>query len=168
LVQPKYRVEPRGSSPPPSPPLCLYIVSSFAVCNDVIDFSISHQVEFMVEDEMVEIVPNMNMEFHRCNLSTALQNLETSGTEEERQMHFPPSSVVVCCKGNCLYIAVNLVRPFVRRALEAFYKHDKPEAYADRDTRSSSRQPREANNEPRGPLKAALRSFKIFAELPGN
>ena len=58
LVQSKYRVEPRGSSPP----LCLYIVSSFAVCNDVIDFSISHQVEFMAEDEMVGIVPNMNME----------------------------------------------------------------------------------------------------------
>lgn len=43
---------------------------------------------------------------------------------------------------------VNLVRPFVRRALEAFYKHDKPEADVDRDTRSS-RQQREANNEPR-------------------
>ncbi|KAH0904804.1 hypothetical protein HID58_044307, partial [Brassica napus] len=55
LVQSKYRVEPRGSSPPPPPPppLCLYIVSLFAVCNDV---------EFMAEDEMVEIVPNMNME----------------------------------------------------------------------------------------------------------
>ncbi|CAN6926303.1 unnamed protein product, partial [Brassica oleracea] len=61
--QSKYRVERRGSSPPPPPPpLCLYIVSLFAVCNDVIDFSISHQVEFMAEDEMVEIVPNMNME----------------------------------------------------------------------------------------------------------
>ena len=45
---------------------------------------------------------------------------------------------------NVSAMEVNLVRPFARRALEAFYKHDKPEAYADRDTRSSSRQPREA------------------------
>lgn len=49
---------------------------------------------------------------------------------------------------------VNLVRPFVIRALEAFYKHDKPERDADRDARSSSssssrQPPREANNEPR-------------------
>lgn len=50
---------------------------------------------------------------------------------------------------NVSAMEVNLVRPFVRRALEAFYKHDKPEADVDRDTRSSNRQPREANNEPR-------------------
>ncbi|KAH0927403.1 hypothetical protein HID58_019659, partial [Brassica napus] len=37
---------------------------------------------------------------------------------------------------------------FVRRAFKAFYKHYKPEANAYRDSRSS-RQPREANNEPR-------------------
>uniref|UniRef100_A0A1J3IBS0 DNA replication complex GINS protein PSF2 n=1 Tax=Noccaea caerulescens TaxID=107243 RepID=A0A1J3IBS0_NOCCA len=54
---------------------------------------------------------------------------------------------------NVSAMEVNLVRPFVRRALEAFYKHDKPEADVDRDTRSSSRQPREANNEPRRPLR---------------
>lgn len=49
---------------------------------------------------------------------------------------------------NVSAMEVNLVRPFARRALEAFYKHDKPEAAADRNTRSS-RQPREANDEPR-------------------
>lgn len=43
---------------------------------------------------------------------------------------------------------VKLVCPFVRRALKAFYKKDKPEANANRDSRSS-RQRREANNEPR-------------------
>ena len=49
---------------------------------------------------------------------------------------------------NVSAMEVNLVRPFARRALEAFYKHDKPEVVADRNTRSS-RQPREANDEPR-------------------
>ncbi|WZZ02802.1 hypothetical protein YC2023_088723 [Brassica napus] len=39
--------------------------------------------------------------------------------------------------------------------------HDKPEADADADTRSSSRQPREASNEPRT-SKATLRNFEIF------
>ncbi|WZY83688.1 hypothetical protein YC2023_030072 [Brassica napus] len=53
---------------------------------------------------------------------------------------------------NVSAMEVNLVRPFARRALEAFYKHDKPEAAADRNTRSS-RQPREANDEPRRPLR---------------
>ncbi|XP_010486970.1 PREDICTED: DNA replication complex GINS protein PSF2 [Camelina sativa] len=53
---------------------------------------------------------------------------------------------------NVSAMEVNIVRPFVRRALEAFYKHDKPEADVDRDTRSS-RQQREANNEPRRPLR---------------
>ncbi|CDY50528.1 BnaA01g30520D [Brassica napus] len=50
---------------------------------------------------------------------------------------------------NVSAMEVNLVRLFVRRALEEFYKHDKTEADADADTRRSSRQPREANNEPR-------------------
>ncbi|CAF1935145.1 hypothetical protein HID58_068406 [Brassica napus] len=49
---------------------------------------------------------------------------------------------------NVSAMEVNLVRPFVRRAFKAFYKHYKPEANAYRDSRSS-RQPREANNEPR-------------------
>ncbi|KAJ4886421.1 DNA replication complex GINS protein PSF2 [Raphanus sativus] len=59
---------------------------------------------------------------------------------------------------NVSAMEVNLVRPFVIRALEAFYKHDKPERDADRDARSSSssssrQPPREANNEPRRPLR---------------
>ncbi|KAH0943836.1 hypothetical protein HID58_003473 [Brassica napus] len=62
---------------------------------------------------------------------------------------------------NVSAMEVNLVRLFVRRALEEFYKHDKTEADADADTRRSSRQPREANNEPRT-SKATLRSFEIF------
>ncbi|CAH2053896.1 unnamed protein product [Thlaspi arvense] len=73
---------------------------------------------------------------------------------------------------NVSAMEVNLVRPFVRRALEAFYKHDKPEADVDRDTRSS-RQPREANNEPRelqcpclSEKKSQVSSVPIFVELP--
>ncbi|KAJ4872988.1 DNA replication complex GINS protein PSF2 [Raphanus sativus] len=57
---------------------------------------------------------------------------------------------------NVSAMEVNLVRPFVIRALEAFYRHDKPERDADRDARSSSssrQPPREANNEPRRPLR---------------
>lgn len=50
---------------------------------------------------------------------------------------------------NVSAMEVNLVRPFVRRALEAFYKHDKPEADVDRDTRSSRQQREANNNEPR-------------------
>lgn len=42
---------------------------------------------------------------------------------------------------------VNIVRPFVRRALQAFYKHDKPEPTLDRNERPQRRQ--EASNEPR-------------------
>jgi len=56
---------------------------------------------------------------------------------------------------------VNIVRPFVIRALEAFYKHDKPEADVDRDTRSS-RQQRETNNEPRVRLFSLHTSHSIF------
>ncbi|XP_010558802.1 PREDICTED: DNA replication complex GINS protein PSF2 [Tarenaya hassleriana] len=53
---------------------------------------------------------------------------------------------------NLSAMEVNLVRPFVRRALEAFYKHDKPEPAQDRDARTS-RQQRQASNEPRRPLR---------------
>lgn len=43
---------------------------------------------------------------------------------------------------------VNIIRPFVGRALQAFYKHDNPEKIPDVD-RASSAQTRAANNEPR-------------------
>ncbi|KAM7265093.1 hypothetical protein ACFE04_002776 [Oxalis oulophora] len=47
---------------------------------------------------------------------------------------------------------VNLVRPFVGRALQAFYKHDNPEVMPDTDTNSDTR-PQMTTNLPRRPLK---------------
>lgn len=40
---------------------------------------------------------------------------------------------------------VNIVRPFVGRALQAFYKHDSPDLIPDQD-RVSDRRPQVANN----------------------
>lgn len=52
---------------------------------------------------------------------------------------------------NLSAMEVNIVRPFVRRALQAFYKHDKPEPTLDRNERPQRRQ--EASNEPRRHLR---------------
>ncbi|KAL4295953.1 hypothetical protein GQ457_12G031810 [Hibiscus cannabinus] len=49
---------------------------------------------------------------------------------------------------NLSAMEVNIIRPFVGRALQAFYKHDNPEKIPDVD-RPSSAQTRVANNEPR-------------------
>lgn len=40
---------------------------------------------------------------------------------------------------------VNIVRPFIGRALQAFYKHDSPELIPDQE-RISDRRPQVANN----------------------
>lgn len=61
---------------------------------------------------------------------------------------FENVSLVVVNLNNSTKKMVKMKIPVVRRGLEAFYKHDKPEADTDRDTRSS-RQTREANNEPK-------------------
>ncbi|KAE8712091.1 DNA replication complex GINS protein PSF2 [Hibiscus syriacus] len=53
---------------------------------------------------------------------------------------------------NLSAMEVNIIRPFVGRALQAFYKHDNPEKIPDVD-RASSQQTRVANNEPRRPLR---------------
>ncbi|XP_021295973.1 DNA replication complex GINS protein PSF2 [Herrania umbratica] len=53
---------------------------------------------------------------------------------------------------NLSAMEVNIIRPFVGRALQAFYKHDNPEKIPDVD-RASSGQTRVANNEPRRPLR---------------
>ncbi|XP_023642275.1 DNA replication complex GINS protein PSF2 isoform X2 [Capsella rubella] len=184
------------------------------------------EIEFMAEDELVEIVPNMNMEQlnfisiptkvplwlavalkrrGKCTFRPpgwmSVDNLtQILEAERESQSTFQalPFSYVEIARllidharddipdmfmvrslvedirdvrlhkletnlgsfqgtsavkiSNVSAMEVNIVRPFVRRALEAFYKHDKPEADVDRDTRSS-RQQREANNEPRRPLR---------------
>ncbi|OMO96851.1 GINS complex, subunit Psf2 [Corchorus olitorius] len=49
---------------------------------------------------------------------------------------------------NLSAMEVNIIRPFVGRALQAFYKHDNPEKIPDVD-RASSGQTRVPNNEPR-------------------
>ncbi|KAK8662406.1 hypothetical protein V6N13_091983 [Hibiscus sabdariffa] len=56
---------------------------------------------------------------------------------------------------NLSAMEVNIIRPFVGRALQAFYKHDNPEKIPDVD-RPSSAQTRVANNEPRKCLKVAM------------
>jgi len=43
---------------------------------------------------------------------------------------------------------VNIVRPFIGRALQAFYKHDSPELIPDPE-RVSDRRPQVVNNAPR-------------------
>lgn len=53
---------------------------------------------------------------------------------------------------NLSAMEVNIIRPFVGRALQAFYKHDNPEKIPDID-RPSTAQPRPANNLPRRDLR---------------
>lgn len=52
---------------------------------------------------------------------------------------------------------VNIVRPFIGRALQAFYKHDSPELIPDPE-RVSDRRPQVINNAPR----VCLISMEIF------
>ncbi|KAL4388260.1 hypothetical protein GQ457_09G029670 [Hibiscus cannabinus] len=60
---------------------------------------------------------------------------------------------------NLSAMEVNIIRPFVGRALQAFYKHDNPEKIPDVD-RPSSAQTRVANNEPRRPLRRYTNHFQ--------
>ncbi|KAH0867216.1 hypothetical protein HID58_074238 [Brassica napus] len=72
-----------------------------------------HDVEFMAEDEMVEIVPNMKTpQFHRWGL----RSVRSSDSNANASV----VAVALKRRGKCT--------------------HDKPEADADADTRSSSRQ----------------------------
>ncbi|KAL0717066.1 hypothetical protein Bca4012_066388 [Brassica carinata] len=183
----------------------LEIISMAGQTDPHISLFSPQEVEFVAEDELVEIVPNMNMEplnfiagdFGRfvpqiptqvllwlavalkrrgkctfrppgwLSVDNLTQILEAEREPQSKFQALPFGYVETArllfdhARGdipdmymieNVSAMEVNLVRPFVRRALEAFYKHDKPEADADRDTRSS-RQPREANNEPRRPLR---------------
>ncbi|KAI4346964.1 hypothetical protein L6164_007822 [Bauhinia variegata] len=47
---------------------------------------------------------------------------------------------------------VNIVRPFIRRSLQAFYKHDSPELIPDPE-RVSDRRPQAVSNAPRRQLR---------------
>lgn len=49
---------------------------------------------------------------------------------------------------NLSAMEVNIVRPFIGRALQAFYKHDSPELIPDPE-RVSDRRPQVVNNAPR-------------------
>lgn len=49
---------------------------------------------------------------------------------------------------NLSAMEVNIVRPFIGRALQAFYKHDSPELIPDPE-RVSDRRPQVINNAPR-------------------
>ncbi|KAL0855149.1 hypothetical protein Bca101_060301 [Brassica carinata] len=172
----------------------LEIISMAGQTDPHISLFSPQEVEFVAEDELVEIVPNMNMEplnfiagdFGRfvpqiptqvllwlavalkrrgkctfrppgwLSVDNLTQILEAEREPQSKFQALPFGYVETArllfdhARGdipdmymieNVSAMEVNLVRPFVRRALEAFYKHDKPEADADRDTRSS-RQPR--------------------------
>lgn len=62
------------------------------------------------------------------------------------QMHL----VILCLLQikNLSAMEVNIVRPFIGRALQAFYKHDSPELIPDPE-RVSDRRPQVVNNAPR-------------------
>ncbi|BAT84966.1 hypothetical protein LR48_Vigan03g196200 [Vigna angularis] len=53
---------------------------------------------------------------------------------------------------NLSAMEVNIVRPFIGRALQAFYTHDSPELIPDPE-RVSDRRPQAVNNAPRRPLR---------------
>ncbi|KAI4346962.1 hypothetical protein L6164_007820 [Bauhinia variegata] len=53
---------------------------------------------------------------------------------------------------NLSAMEVNIVRPFIRRSLQAFYKHDSPELIPDPE-RVSDRRPHAVNNAPRRQLR---------------
>ena len=60
---------------------------------------------------------------------------------------------------------VNIVRPFIGRALQAFYKHDSPELIPDPE-RVSDRRPQVVNNAPRVRLLSVhLEMFSLLTNV---
>ncbi|KAJ4872363.1 DNA replication complex GINS protein PSF2 [Raphanus sativus] len=93
------------------------------------------EVEFMAEDELVEIVPNMNMEplnfiaggiwSVRSSDSDTSASVACSGSEAERQMHFQfqATTVVVCWHYNLFgYVEI-------ARLLFDYARDDIPDMY---------------------------------------
>ncbi|KAK0591614.1 hypothetical protein LWI29_004865 [Acer saccharum] len=153
------------------------------------------EIEFMAEDELVEIVPNIRMDplnfisgdfgpfFPQIPakvplwLAVALKKrgkctirppqwmsiVELASLTSSIQLTRNFENFEIPCKSGSLNIShlsameVNVVRPFVVRSLQAFYKHDNPVVMADLDSASDRqpqvRQPQVPRNAQRQPLK---------------
>ncbi|KAK6117912.1 hypothetical protein DH2020_048349 [Rehmannia glutinosa] len=138
------------------------------------------ELEFLAEDEMIEIVPNLRMDPLNF-ISTANSNSSAAlvgrGLEEERQVHNSSSrmdvrSLIEDIKDvrfhkigtgleiiskertyalrlkNLSAMEANIVRPFITRALETFYKLSSSEMIQDSD-HVPNRQAQPTNRGPR-------------------